>query len=401
LVGLAERTGCAVLGLTHVVKASKKKHPLERIIGGVGLGAVVRVAMLVARDDSGGFGSVREWNVLVKAKANICREDGGFLYRMVGEQIPTSRGPVESSKIQWGAALPGSAMDILNCAEGTEPGASAGKCQEAGNFLLTMLESGPCPALEVKARAAEAGISEATLRRAREQLGVESQKQRGAGSASPHLWSLPMQSAGGGMTGVRNILDLGVSTPQIAPGYLGGNLFTQQPIAGQPTNGVWGNARGNGLSAGQPGPAFGQPYYPSPSSPDVGYAAINGFEHVEQVEQHEQVEQVNECAQRAGVPQPTESMTGETGIGDRHGALDQPQADAGVVASFLGYALDEAKRELQRRPLTAGGDVESYLTNVVEAVIGGYEDQLNWPEKSQLSEALWTALLPYIAGNPQ
>lgn len=190
LVGLAERTGCAVLGLTHVVKASKKKHPLERIVGGVGLGAVVRVAMLVARDDSGGFGAVREWSVLVKAKANICREDGGFLYRTVGAQIPDPNGVVESSRIHWGSTLPGSAMDILNMAEGAERGAAAGKVQQAGDFLMTTLQAGPLPVSEVEARAAEAGISMATLRRAREQFGIESFKQRGVGSASPYLWGM-------------------------------------------------------------------------------------------------------------------------------------------------------------------------------------------------------------------
>ncbi|WCM20073.1 AAA family ATPase [Paraburkholderia bryophila] len=210
LVGLAERTGCAVLGLTHVVKASKKKHPLERIIGGVGLGAVVRVAMLVARDDSGGFGAVREWSVLVKAKANICREDGGFLYRTAGAQLQTQQGVVESSCIRWGAALPGSAMDILNVAEGSERGAAAGKVHHAAEFLLTTLQAGPMPASEVEARAGEAGISRATLRRAREQLGIESFKQRGLGSASPYLWGVPASAFAAGTQQTSNVPARGI-----------------------------------------------------------------------------------------------------------------------------------------------------------------------------------------------
>ncbi|RQS90165.1 hypothetical protein DF035_35135 [Burkholderia contaminans] len=205
LVGLAERTGCAVLGLTHVVKASRKKHPLERIIGGVGLGAVVRVAMLVARDDSGGFGAVREWSVLVKAKANICREDGGVLYRPSGAQISDPNGVVESSRIQWGSTVRGSAMDILNMAEGTARGAATGKVHQAGDFLLTTLQAGPMAASEVEARAAEAGISRATLRRAREQFGIESFKQRGLGSASPYLWGAPASAVGDNMPHAGNV----------------------------------------------------------------------------------------------------------------------------------------------------------------------------------------------------
>lgn len=72
-----------------------------------------------------------------------------------------------------------------------------------------------------------------------------------------------------------------------------------------------------------------------------------------------------------------------------------------MVAAILGYALDEAKRELQRRPLTADGDVASYLANLVDSVVGGYEDELTPPEKRQLWDALWTALRSCIAGNRQ
>lgn len=228
LVGLAERTDCAVLGLTHVVKASKKKHPLERIIGGVGLGAVVRVAMLVARDDSGGFGAVREWSVLVKAKANICREDGGFLYRTVGAQIDAQHGVVESSRIHWGSPLPGSSLDILNMAEEGDRGATAGKFHQAGDFLMRTLQIGAMPASEVEARAAEAGISKATLRRAREQLGIDSYKLRGSGSASPYMWALPGSPDGGGMPDARSI-----AQPDIW-GRVGASAYppTAQPFQG-------------------------------------------------------------------------------------------------------------------------------------------------------------------------
>ncbi|MDJ1162960.1 AAA family ATPase [Burkholderia gladioli pv. gladioli] len=282
LVGVADRTGVAVLGLTHVIKASRKKHPLERIIGGVGLGAVVRIAMIVARDDAGGFGAVREWSVLVKAKANICREDGGFLYRTADQQIQTPQGVVESSKIRWGQALPGTAMDILNRAESSEQGGSIGKFQQACDFLVAELEVHPRLAAEVEAKAGQVGISKATLRRAREQLGVVSQKQRGAGSASQYVWSLPIEpnlhdtKCRHGVDG----LDVSVSRMRGAPAMA---VSPQWPMGLVP-----GSVHNGGMFPDARGPAF---YFPNLSDACLSATGLASFPRSGQVAQPEQPEQ--------------------------------------------------------------------------------------------------------------
>ncbi|MCO1348062.1 AAA family ATPase (plasmid) [Burkholderia vietnamiensis] len=403
LVGLAERTNCAVVGLTHVVKASKKKHPLERIIGGVGLGAVVRVAMLVARDDAGGFGAVREWNVLVKAKANICREDGGFLYCTAGMQIAAPYGLIESSRIQWGPPLPGSAMDILNRAESSEQGGAAGKFQQAGDFLMAELKDGPRLASEVEAKAAQVGISKSTLRRAREQCGVESQKQRGAGPASPYMWSLSPQSAAPGMASLRSTMDLGVSLPPLASGHLPKDYWhTPMPMAGAMTSGGAGYMPGGGAFVGHPGPAFGSSVPSALFSPGVDESGMNGSMHAAQPGQPGQPGQVGQVGQVgqhpefAGVPQP--AAAAEMGGGDRQVEPHHPQFESGVVVPMLGYVLDDAKHELQRRPRAADDDPAHYLADVIDSVIRGYDD-FTQAEKRQLSEALWSELVPYVAGN--
>ncbi|UQO99565.1 AAA family ATPase [Burkholderia multivorans] len=288
LVGLAERTGVAVLGLTHVVKASRKKHPLERIIGGVGLGAVVRVAMLVARDDAGGFGAVREWSVLVKAKANICREDGGFLYRTADQQIQTPLGVVESSKIRWGQELLGTAMDILNRAESSEQGGSIGKFQQACDFLVAELGVRPCLAAEMEAKAAQIGISKATLRRAREQLGIVSEKQCGAGSASPYVWSLPLENNSRGAMyryGTHH-LDVPMSQMPRPDGIRPPPQWTH--VGGESNSldhgGVFSDARG---------PAFDLPNLRVASS---SIASVNGSGQVAQAEQPGQPEPAAQAA---------------------------------------------------------------------------------------------------------
>jgi hypothetical protein len=92
-------------------------------------------------------------------------------------------------------------------------------------------------------------------------------------------------------------------------------------------------------------------------------------------------------------------MANEIGAGDRQVELHKSQAESGMVAAVLGYAFDEAKRELQRRPRAEDHDVASDLADVIDFVIRGYGDELTQPEKRQLSEALWTALLPHVPGN--
>lgn len=363
LTGLAERTGVAVVGLAHVVKASKKKHPLERILGGVGVGAVVRLAMLVARDESGGFGAPGEWNVLVKAKSNLGRDDGGLLFRTEGFRLTerkTGR-PIDSSLIVWGGSLPGTATAILHRAEGGEAG--GGRLRQAADFLMATLRDGPLPCSEVEAMALEAGISEGTLRRAREQYGVASIKQRVAGSAMANFWSMPPQDMSGGLPGGRGISDLGVSAPIVVPGY--------PPHFHAPAAHAGATHNGSDLAAYRGGPS--SPQFASPND-----ARIFGAPPA-QVDQHARVEQVAQVAQ----PERLEN---------------RPQTEVNALAAILGYALDDLKREIGRRHLPLDSQDEDkdeaviYFGDVVEAVVRGYEGDLTQSEREQLRQALWAEL---------
>jgi hypothetical protein len=353
LAALAERTRVAVVGLAHVVKASKKKHPLERILGGVGVGAVVRIAMLVARDESGGFGAPGEWNVLVKAKSNLGRDDGGFLFRSAGFQLsePKTGRLIDSSLIVWGGALPGTATAILHRAEGGEAG--GGKVRQAADFLMSTLGAGPVPFPEIEAKAAEAGISGAALRRAREQYGFGSEKQRGAGAASPHVWSMPPQGMSSGMAGGRNISDYAVSAPIVAPGYT--SLF--HGSAASP--GVMPN--GSDLAAHRGG--FPPPKFASPHDAPTFVAPPA------QVEQHAQVEQV--------------------------ARVDQPRPEAGPAATrFLGYALAECQklyRTLKRRDDDDGPEDElDFRERVIRQATSGLDD-LTRDQELSLHDAILQA----------
>jgi hypothetical protein len=427
LVNLAERTGVAVVGLAHVVKAAKKKHPLERILGGVGVGAVVRIAMLVARDESGGFGAPGEWNVLVKAKSNLGRDDGGLLFRSEGFRLmePKTGQLVDSSRIVWGGARPGTAAAILHRAEGGSD-AGGGKVKQAADFLMSKLQDGPVAYPDIEAMASDVGISKASLRRAREKYGFGSDKQGGAGAASRNFWSAPGQGTSAGMSSGGGISAHAVSAQIVMPGYTA-------PFHGAPTNpggmpnGLGHAAYGGGVPSpqfapphdaqifiapsmqveqraqveqvapvDQRGSVFASPVHPVQYSPGADHPGVNGSMRAAQ---REQVEHVGQPADSASVPQP--AMGNEADAGDHQVEPHLQEADSGVLVSFLGYAVDDAKRELEARPRTEDVDVASYLDKIVDFVIRGYDSQLTSPEKRQLSEALWTALLPLVQGYSQ
>lgn len=199
LVELADRAGCAILGLTHVNKGAKKKSPLERVNGSVAIGALSRIAWIVARDESRN-GEAAPCSVLVRAKSNIGPVEGGFSYHIDAVDIQVDQASIaHSSKVAWDGALEGSPREILVDAEGGSAGREDRK-EQAANFLTDVLATGPKPTNQIEQLAKDVGLSWATVRRASDELGVK--KFRPAGE---HRWlwsldggtsSIPLQGAG-------------------------------------------------------------------------------------------------------------------------------------------------------------------------------------------------------------
>ncbi|WP_144157625.1 AAA family ATPase [Paraburkholderia sp. BCC1885] len=379
LVALAERTSCAILGLTHVNKGSKKKDPLDRINGSVAIGALSRIAWVVARDESGGEDGTPR-SVLVRAKSNLGPVEGGFAYHIDSVDVLITQGCVaHSSKVTWDGPLAGSPREILGDAEGATATGREDRKQEATAFLASLLAGGPKPVEEIGQMARDAGLSWATVRRASAEMGMSKFRPIGM-----HHWCWALD----------NRLAAQFSQPGQSNGFSPMDMPSGLPFMSNPL-----------YAQSSPGG------YPSPQMPHMGYQPAmqaqyptpqNGeqLEQVEQLEQAGQLEQVDACTGLAGVP-PPESTAGEMSVGSRYSEPEQPQAGGGVVAAVLGYALTEANRELLRRPLTVDDDVASYLTDVVDVAVGSYRDQLSRSEQSQLWDALWAALLPDIAGKRQ
>ena len=281
LVAFAEQTGIAILGLTHVVKGSKKKDPLDRVNGSTAFGAVARVVWIVARHESDRTGDGVSRSVLVRAKSNIGPTDGGFAYHIDAVTVPASvAGVARSSKIAWDEQLEGAPRDILNDAEGGQASASDDRKQEAMNFLDVLLAARPQPVETVQHQAAQARIAWATVRRAADALGVK--KYRPMGDVKWY-WALENGSGGGGWQppappGSPGSPWISNDAPDAAPS----SMFSQRnsPFGSfaAPAGSVWGWAIGSRQS-------------------DISDAPST-HEKSEQHEQHEQVAQAGDGIDR-------------------------------------------------------------------------------------------------------
>ena len=170
IVRLAEKTGCAVLGITHFSKGTSGRNPVERITGSIAFGALARIVWVAAKSDSS---DSQEERVLCRAKSNIGQDSGGFTYELLTTELSEAPG-LEASVINWLAPIDGHARDLLAARE-TES-SEAGALQDAMSFLAGLLSESPLPVQAIKKEANDAGHSWITIRRASAKLGIESRK---------------------------------------------------------------------------------------------------------------------------------------------------------------------------------------------------------------------------------
>lgn len=184
LVRLGQDFGCAVLGISHFSKGTNGKDPTERVTGSIAFGALARVVLGTVKPREEG-----EPRLLVRTKANIGPDSGGFAYELRQEEV---RPGLSASRVVWGEAVEGSARDLIGEAEGSDGERSA--TDEAEEWLRGELDAGPKPARDVQKSARAAGLSEKALRTARARLGVKPVK---SGFGGGWTWGLPVEDAQG------------------------------------------------------------------------------------------------------------------------------------------------------------------------------------------------------------
>jgi hypothetical protein len=185
LVDMAAKLDAALLGITHFTKGSKGRSPIDRVTGSVAFGALARIVMVAARGQDGDDAKPGP-RVLMRAKSNIGKDDGGFEYEL--QLVPIrEHHDIIASVLSFGDTVAGNARDILKEAETIPDTDGDGERQEAAEFLAEFLSDGPKSQKEVK-EAAEANCHAwITIKRAKKDLGITSTK---AGMKEGWRWAL-------------------------------------------------------------------------------------------------------------------------------------------------------------------------------------------------------------------
>ncbi len=171
LAAMAERTGAAVVVVTHLNK-SEGGNALYRGGGSIGIVGQARSALLVAEDP----GDERR-RVLASLKNNLSQPAPSLVFNVASAESGAAR-------VEWVGDTELKADQLLNVM------ASAGRrsAQDgAEDFLREALADGPKKAADVVKEAKKADVAEATLKRAKKALNVLSKKD-GDGS---WWWHLP------------------------------------------------------------------------------------------------------------------------------------------------------------------------------------------------------------------
>ena len=130
LVDLAASCNCAVLGISHFAKGGQGQDPTQRVVGSVAFSAVARVVLVAAKvkSDDG-----TDRRILARSKSNIGPDKGGFEYHI--EQAEPLPG-IQASYIAWGAAVDGTAQELL-----TDPNDGSDGESDASELLRAELVS--------------------------------------------------------------------------------------------------------------------------------------------------------------------------------------------------------------------------------------------------------------------
>lgn len=168
---MAARNKIAVVAVTHLTKA--KGSALNRVLGSVGLTAVARTALGIARDAND-----PKRRLLVVLKSNISRDGIAIGYTLV-----PSKADKRIMRLDWDTSTVVVDVDtVMNGGKAPSP-------REAAETLIRdCIAKGVVGASDIMAQAAEQGISESTLKRAKRDLGVIPRK---SGYNDGWEWSLP------------------------------------------------------------------------------------------------------------------------------------------------------------------------------------------------------------------
>jgi hypothetical protein len=166
---LAEKHGCAVLGISHLSKDTSKAA-IHRTLGSVAFSAAARAIWIVAQDREDA-----ERRLFVPVKMNL-----GPMAKSLAFRIQDMAVEWENGQFEYGAD------EVLAVGDAGEGSVLADACQ----WLKDALGGGKVRSTELYAMAAKEKFCEKTLKRAKAKLHVEAVHD-GIGKESFWYWQLP------------------------------------------------------------------------------------------------------------------------------------------------------------------------------------------------------------------
>jgi hypothetical protein len=171
---MAEDFHISVIGIAHFNKKDDVKSALLRVSDSIAYVAAARSVYAVLDDPDD-----RSNKLFVKAKNNLARDMMALRYnfsaKTVGHDAKLGKDIVAPFVTWHPEHVIVTANDAMNAADGRSGDAK----REAQEFLLDLLTAGPVKADDLFEGAKQEGISKATLRRAKKDLGIRSRKQTG------------------------------------------------------------------------------------------------------------------------------------------------------------------------------------------------------------------------------
>ncbi len=164
---MAERTGVAILIVRHLNKMSTETNVMYRGGGSIGIIGAARSAFVVGAhpDDEAG-----DRRVLARTKGNLCATPPSLEYRVeVQDGVPV---------VHWEGEVDITAQEL---ATKTVSSGRDDKKALAKDFLTEKLAHGEMAACILEEQAKAAGISKATLRRAKNEMGISSRRSEFSG----------------------------------------------------------------------------------------------------------------------------------------------------------------------------------------------------------------------------
>jgi putative DNA primase/helicase len=179
---MAARLRVAIVAITHPPKGTGTTA-INRFIGSIAFVAASRAAFMVTRDADD---DTRR--LFLPVKNNLAPLGKGLAFRL--EQRLVTDGIVGSSVAWETETVTITADQALQAADDRGDGGGAGA--EAEEFLREALAGGAVAVIDLKADAKEAGLSWATIRRAKDRLGVVAKREsHGRNGGGRWTWALP------------------------------------------------------------------------------------------------------------------------------------------------------------------------------------------------------------------